>query len=106
VDFSDRRASERMLVGQGTACSFAAPVREDFGAARVKDISMEGVGLILTGKVEIGTILAVVLENPAKGFRGTMLVKVAHVTPAQGGYLVGGTFLDPLTYKDLTTLVL
>jgi hypothetical protein len=107
VDASDRRASERMLVGQGTVCTFAGPVKtEVISAARLKDISLEGVGLILTNKVEVGSVLAIVLENEAKGFKGAMLVQVAHVTPAQGGYLVGGTFLIPLSYKDLTTLVL
>ena len=69
VDASDRRASERMLVGQGTVCTFAGPVRtEVISAARLKDISLEGVGLILTNKVEVGSVLAIVLGSALLGF--------------------------------------
>ena len=106
VDGADRRASERMLIGSDTTCSFVAPVLADYGAVRLRDVSMEGIGLILTTKVEVGSLLAVVVENSVKSFKGTFLVKVAHVTPVQGGYLVGGTFMTPLSYKDLTTLVM
>jgi hypothetical protein len=95
-----------MVVSQGTACTFAAPVQIDFGAARIRDVSLDGVGMILTKKVEVGALLAVVIENEAKSFRTTMLVKVAHATAVQGGWLVGGSFLTPLSYKDLTTLVM
>jgi len=46
------------------------------------------------------------LSNPDKGFVKTMIVEVAHVTPITGAFLVGGTFLEPLTYQELTTLVM
>jgi hypothetical protein len=35
-----------------------------------------------------------------------VLVKVAHVTPVPGGFLVGGTFNEPLTYQEFTALVM
>jgi hypothetical protein len=35
-----------------------------------------------------------------------MLVRVVHVTPEHGVFLVGGTFNTPLTYDELTTLVM
>lgn len=103
---TDRRAAERMLVTAGTACSFVSPVVEDFGSAKIRDVSLEGVGLVLTRKVEIGSMLAVSLTNPAKGFAKTVLVRVAHVTAVPGGFLVGGTFTAPLTYQELTTMVM
>lgn len=105
-DATDRRAAERMAVGQGTTCSLAAPVTEDFGAARIRDVSLDGVGLTLTRKVEVGALLAVVLANPGKGFSKTALVRVAHVTAVPGGFSIGGTFATPLTYQELTTLVM
>ena len=46
------------------------------------------------------------LANPAQKLAKTMLVRVAHVTPINGGFLVGGTFLEPLTYQELTALVM
>lgn len=105
-DASDRRAAERMAVGTGTACSFVGPVAEGFGTARVRDVSLDGVGIILPRRVEVGSLLAVILGNAGKGFSKTVLVRVAHVTAVPGGFLAGGTFTTPLTYQDLTTLVM
>lgn len=106
ADPSDRRASERLPAGADAACSFVSPVVEDFGPARIKNVSLEGIGLIVTRKVESGALLALTLANAARGFSKTVLVRVMHVTPQPGGFLVGGSFSAPLTYQELTTLVL
>src|SRR5437660_730673 len=63
-------------------------------------------GLLVANKVAVGAVLVVGLANADKGFAKTVLVNVAHVTPVPGGFLVGGTFAPPLTYQELTTLVL
>ena len=102
----DARTVERFTVNRGTACSFALPVVADLGPVKIRDVSMTGVGLLLERRVEIGTLLAVGLVNQAKGFAQTLMVEVTHVTPTAGGFLVGGTFLTPLTYQEMTTLVL
>jgi len=102
----DRRAAERFPVNASTSCSFVSPVVEDFGAAKIKNISMDGVGMLLARRLEPGTLLAVSLSNQARGFTKTMLVRIGHMTPDHGGYLVGGTFSMPLTYEDLSKLVL
>jgi hypothetical protein len=103
---TEQRAAERFAVNGETSCSFAFPVAEVKGPARVRDVSMDGVGLLLDRRVEVGSLLAVGLANKDKGFARTVLVRVAHVTPATGGFLVGGSFLTPLTYQEMTTLVL
>jgi hypothetical protein len=95
-----------MPVNPGTTCSFVAPVVEDFGAAKVRDITLDGIGLIISRKVEVGALLAVSLTNQAHGLAKTLLVRVAHVTAVPGGFLVGGTFTPPLTYQELTNLVM
>jgi hypothetical protein len=105
-DPKDRRVSERFPVNADSSCTFVSPVVEDFGAARIRNISMEGIGLLMLRPVEPGTLLAVSLANPAKGFARTVLVRVMHSTPQPGGCLVGGTFGTPLTYQELTTLVM
>jgi len=79
---------------------------EDFGVARVRDISLNGIGLVLAQKVAIGTLLVIDLLNQSRGFSRTMMVRVVHVTPVNGGYLVGGDFTAPLTYQEFTSLVL
>jgi len=107
VDPKDRRVAERFPVNAQTACNFLSPVLEDFGPVRIKNVSNEGIGLMVGHKLEPGLLLAVSLANPAKSFAKTLLVRVAHVTPQAGGaYLVGGTFETPLTYDELKTLVM
>src|SRR5262245_23900493 len=96
---ADRRAAERFAVNPDTSCTFLSPVAEDFGPAKVLDVSMGGVGLLLARRVEPGALLAVGLTNPARGFTKTVLVRVAHVSPRGGGYLVGGSLTAPLTYQ-------
>ncbi len=105
-DPRDRRAAERLVVNAGTTCGFAGPVSEDFGLVKIRDVSMDGIGLLLTRQVAVGSLLAVVISNPAQKLSKTMLVRVAHVTAAHGGYLVGGTFAEPLTYQEFTSLVM
>ncbi len=102
----DRRASERFPVNADASCSFLSPVVEDFGPAKILNLSMEGIGLLVSRPVEPGTLLSVTLENVAKHFVRTILVRVVHTTPQLGNYLVGGTFTTPLPYQDLTTLVM
>jgi hypothetical protein len=106
ADGGDRRAAERMSVGAGTKCAFTGRVVEDTGAVKIQDVSLDGIGLILVRKVEVGGLLIVVLAHPERGFEKPVLVRVAHVTPILGGYLVGGVFTAPLTYQEFTTLVM
>src|SRR5436190_1776835 len=100
---ADRRAAERMPVSADTSCAFAGPVAEDFGPVKIQNISMEGIGLVVTRKVEVGALLAVSLVNRTKSFARTLLVRVAHVTPSRGSYLIGGTFDTPLGYQEFTS---
>jgi hypothetical protein len=99
--------ADRFPVNKDTRCEFAAPVAEDLGPSRIQNVSTEGVGLLLTRRVEVGARLAVSVANPAKGLARTLLVQVVHVTQQAGGsYLVGGTLSTPLTYEELTALVM
>jgi hypothetical protein len=103
---TDQRATERLPVNANTRCIFVAPVREDFGSGRIKDISVNGLGLLMAQRPEVGTLLAVTLSNATRSFNKTVLVRVQHVTPAQGLFLIGGTFEVPLKYEEWTALVM
>lgn len=106
AESADRRNVERMPVGAGTECSFVGRIIEDIGPVKVRDVSMQGVGLVLLKPVEIGSLLAIGLTKADRGFAKTLMVRVIHCTPIVGGHMVGGEFLEPLTYQELTTLVL
>jgi hypothetical protein len=103
---ADRRAAERYPVNSDANCPFVSPVVENFGSVKIRDVSMQGVGLLVSRRVEPGTVLAVVLENPARTFSKTVLARVVHATPVGGTFLVGCTFLAPLTYQEMSVLVL
>jgi len=103
---ADRRAAERIAVNSKTACSFVSPVVEDFGKALVRDISLSGIGVIVSKKVAVGSLLVVELVNEAKSVSRSMMVRVAHVTTVNGGFLIGGEFTSPLTYQELTSFVM
>jgi hypothetical protein len=105
-DPADRRTAERFQVNADTTCSFVSPVVEDFGPAKIKNISMDGIGLLMARRVEVGALVAVTLTNPAKNFAKTVLVRVAHATAQPGGCLVGGTFSAPLSYQELSAMVM
>ena len=61
----DRRAQERMAVNTETKCSFVSPVLEDFGPGRIHNISMDGLALLLTSRVQPGTLMAVMILTAA-----------------------------------------
>ena len=95
-----------MAVNTGTACAFAGRWPRTIGPGKIRDVSLEGIGLLLTRQVAVGSLLAVIISNTnsntSQKLSKTVLVRVAHVTAAHGGYLVGGTFTEPLTYQELT----
>jgi hypothetical protein len=103
---ADRRAVERVAVTADTTCSFVSPIVEDFGSARIRDISLNGIGFVLARKVELGALLVIEVANPSRAFSRLMIVRVAHVTPVNGGFLIGGEFATPLTYQEFTSLVM
>ena len=103
----DQRAAERFPVNSASSCDFVSPVLEDFGPVRIKNLSCEGVGLICSHRLDVGLLLVVNLVNPAQKVSKTLLTRVIHCTGLIGGnFLIGGSFLTPLTYEELRAFVL
>jgi hypothetical protein len=103
----EQRSEERFPANGSAACTFVSPLVEDFGPVKIKNVSLKGVGLITSKKLEPGAMLAVTVTNAAKKFTKTGLVRVIHVTPQAGGtFLIGGDWSTPLTYEELCILVM
>ncbi|MGH7169572.1 MAG: PilZ domain-containing protein [Gemmataceae bacterium] len=73
--------------------------------ARIQDISMQGVGLIVDRSFAQGSIL--VLRFPGDSLQSRpVLVRVKHLQPLSGGeFKVGCTFVVPLSEEQLAELV-
>jgi hypothetical protein len=103
---NDKRATPRFHVTGNTECQFAVPLIKDLGAVRIENISMNGIGLWVQERLEVGTILAIGIRNAPKSFDRVYLVHVAHVTAQpNGAFLVGGTLDPPLSYQEFVSLV-
>ncbi len=101
----ERRLSPRYSVSASTKCQFALRVEADFDLVRVKDISLDGIGMILGHPVEAGALLVVGLKK--ENFSKIVLVEVRHSTRVDGNLChVGGVLLTPLTYEEMSTLVM
>jgi len=83
-----------------------SPVVENFGPVKIKNISADGIGLLAMRRVEPGALLTITLANQSRNVSKNVFVRVAHVTPEHGAFLIGGTFTVPLTYEELSTFVL
>jgi hypothetical protein len=72
----------------------------------VVDISVKGVGLILTRKVEPDTLLSIELQSTTTQFQRTLLARVVHATHLPGqGWRVGCVFAKPMTEEELQALL-
>lgn len=105
--FREQRVAERFNVSATTSCDFSSPVLDDFDPLRIRNIAVDGIGLLANQELQAGLMLAINLVNPARSFSKTMLVRVVHCTPQVGGsFLIGGTFVTPLAYEELRALVM
>src|SRR5947207_4875100 len=105
ADSRDKRQSERIPVNAASRCNFASPVLEDFGPVKIRNVSLEGIGLILNQNLAPGLLLAIHVINPDKNFAKTMLARVVHATPQSDGvFLIGCKFSVPLLYEELSAL--
>ena len=107
AEFEEKRAAQRFPINPQSTCDFASPVLEDFGPVKIRNVSTDGIGLMISQPVAPGMLMAINLKNPAKKFSKTMLVRVIHVTPQPGGtFIMGGSFVTPLSYEELCLLVM
>jgi hypothetical protein len=100
----NRRAASRHV------CQLANPARVS-GAGKlwrlawVHDLSVTGIGLLLGEPVEAGAELDIEVLTPAVA-RTAIRGRVAHATQRDdGSWLVGCTFLEPLSPSELEKLL-
>jgi hypothetical protein len=100
----ERRLAVRHLCDLEGSCRALPEGRGEPWAATVRDISADGVGLLLRRRFEAGVLLAV--EFSVGREARSLLARVAHVTAHGKGWLVGCRFLSPLDEDELRVILL
>jgi hypothetical protein len=100
----ERRAVIRYLC-DGDLISSPLLTREGLWA-RVRNISREGVGLLHTAPIELGTKVVIEMKTVDPAISLTLRARVVHVTmQEEGSWLVGCKFLTKPTEGDLLALL-
>jgi hypothetical protein len=98
----DQRAAERLDCPLPTTVQLLATPEFQRLRVQIRDVSVKGVGLVSPRLLEIGARVALDwCFGPAEQWR-TVLARVAHVTPLDGGaYAVGCEFDTFLSETDV-----
>jgi PilZ domain len=96
----EKRACDRFYFHYSSLIRFTVQSSAQSGRAVLRDISAEGLGLLLKTWLEPGTMLVVDLPGLG-GATQSQAAKVIHATPyVRGGWLIGCQFTSPLTNHD------
>lgn len=103
---NDRRAAVRYPCTLETSCYPVGAEERDSWTARVQDISVSGIGLIVTHPVQPGASLGVDLQSPDQELTYTLMTQVVHARPqADGTWMLGCSFARSLSEDELQSLL-
>ena len=103
----DRRAAVRHAsVMEASYHPIAVPAVGPSCPARIRDISLGGIALVVPHPYEAGSVLSVVPEVLPLSLSPALEVRVLHVTPhGDRLWMAGCEFLTPLTEDELHALL-
>jgi hypothetical protein len=102
----DLRATVRYSSGGTTPCKTLAGWRGNTWEATIRDISQQGIGLVLSRRFEPGVILVVEVPRPTEASTHLVLARVVRVVEQDNGrWLVGCVLVNPLTREELRSLL-
>jgi hypothetical protein len=101
----DLRSAERHSCQVQTTCQPPSAWRKDPWPATIRDISTGGLSLRLNRRFEPGAGLAVELPTE-EGGTNTILARVAHANPGEGGsWILGCKFISELSDEEVRTVL-
>ena len=102
----DRRASVRFPCELESSCSPITTNRATTWSGKIRDISRGGMGIVLSRRFELGTLLNIEIQEPDGTSSGVVLARVVHVTPhSTGGWVIGCCFTNELDDDEVKSLV-
>jgi hypothetical protein len=98
----ERRVWTRFSSNLSTSCRIKASLPNKAARARVRNISVGGVSLIVASPVEIGSVVPLELRSSLRDFGCTLELRVLYCVEHPGGdSILGGSFVQPLTEDQL-----
>lgn len=102
---AERRTDSRYRPTFGTICRMNRG-RDRTADGLVRDISENGIGMLLSFAPERGRELRGELTTEDSAARLTVIMRVAHVRPlSTGDYFIGARFVEPLTAARIEPFV-
>ena len=103
---ADRRVRVRYYHDLKTFCQRGpGELDQVWWMGTVKDISAQGIALLLQHRFEPGTLLTLEVENPDHTFSQTCQVKVIRISPQPACWLLGCVFTEELTEVQIQALI-
>jgi c-di-GMP-binding flagellar brake protein YcgR len=100
----ERRVSVRYQCSTEVSCSSLAPFERLSGT--VRDISADGIALILGTSLRVGIDLIIELKTRTPGIGLTLMARVMHSTfEDEGTWIVGARFLTMPTEEQIQALL-
>jgi hypothetical protein len=102
----NRRAAVRYKCPPATLGRITPVEKLEYQRAWVVDLSLKGVGLLLTRPLEIGTQIAILLKSATQKRSFELVGRVVHATlQASSDWLIGCELAKPLTEEELDALL-
>ncbi len=102
---AERRASVRYQSNLKGSCQTLSAHRETSWEATVRDISPEGIGLLLNRRFEPRAVLSIELIDSRDERPRLLLARVIHATALpEGGWLIGCELVSPLSDEEVDAL--
>jgi hypothetical protein len=103
---TNRRVAVRWSAAPATPSKVFVAATYDTIYGNVLDISVGGIGLLLSRSLEIDTLVLIAVESPTERECFEMLARVARLTPQRDGtWIVGCSFYSDLTDDELEVLL-
>ncbi|HYV40136.1 MAG TPA: PilZ domain-containing protein [Gemmataceae bacterium] len=103
---NDQRLWQRIPCNINATYQLVATADQTSYAAKVLNISVTGVGLLVDRAIDNGALLSVELHNAAGTTERTILTCVVHVNPqSDGAWALGCNFIRALSEEDLRALI-
>jgi hypothetical protein len=102
----NRRVDVRRSCNRGTSSRVSAGSNAKSRWAKIRDISLAGVALILSSPLKVGADLLIRMKNTNPSISYDLAARVVHATSqARGRWLVGCAFARELSPLELETLL-